>query len=113
MALLKVKEEFEELTKNAAAETAELQSRIADLEEDLSAAKANTESNQAGVALEHKKALDKITADYEDKLKKAEKKLEKLQKQVDDLMGKSGGQDEEIKELQGELAAAKKENTAL
>ena len=99
MALLKVKEEFEELTKNAAAETAELQSRIADLEEDLSAANANTQSNTAGVALEHKKALDKITADYEDKLKKSEKKLEKLQKQVDDLMGKSGGQDEEIKEL--------------
>ena len=59
-ALVKVKEEFEQLTKNAAAETAELQSKIQDLEEDLASANANTETNQAGVALEHKKKLDNL-----------------------------------------------------
>lgn len=58
--LLKVKDEFQELTKNAAAETAELQAKIADLEEDLTQANAASESNNAGVALEHKKKLDKL-----------------------------------------------------
>lgn len=53
--LLKVKDEFTELTKNAAAETAELHSKIQDLEEDLSGANAASESNNAGKALEHKK----------------------------------------------------------
>ena len=69
------------------------------MEEDISSAKANQETNTAGIALDQKKALDKLKAEYEDKLKKAEKKLEKLQKQVDDLMAKSGGQDEEIKDV--------------
>ena len=48
------------------------------MEEDLAAAQAAKDTNSAGKALEHKKELDKIKNDYEDKLKKMEKKLEKV-----------------------------------
>ena len=111
--LLKVKDEFQALTKEAADETAKLQSRITELEEDLAGAQAAKDTNSAGKALEHKKELDKIKADYEDKLKKMEKKLEKVQKQFDDLQAKSGSQAQDLDDLQTELKEAKKENTQL
>ena len=57
-----------------------MNSKIADLEEDLTAAQAQGATNSAGVVLEHKKEVEKLTSKYTKDLSVKEKQIEKLQK---------------------------------
>ena len=60
-------------------EQEELQNKIAELEQELETANATGAASNAEAALEAKRKVEDLTAQYESKLKKSNDKLEKLQ----------------------------------
>ncbi len=97
--LANVRDEFARMSEIAVKEQEELQAKIQDLEHELEAAQAAGAANSAGAALEQKKKIDTIQSEADAKLKKQEAKLEKLQKQLDDIKTHDQEQAGEVSEL--------------
>ena len=108
--LANVRDEFARMSEIAVKEQEELNGKIADLEEELNAAKLAGQTVTAGAALEQKKKIEAVQNEYEAKLKKNEARLEKISKQLEEMKGKSTEQEGEIAELDRNMRA--REGTA-
>jgi len=84
------------MTKQTFKDAEDAERRIIQLEEELEKSKASEELLQKGSVLDQKKSLDKIKSDFEKDLKKAEQKIAKLTKQLEDLKTTSDDQKKEI-----------------